>query len=99
VEDPDLRPKLGLIVSLRREPAGEIKKVKNLGFETCQVSCWDMSLYTRDIAKKLKEALEENGITMTTLWTGFSGRHVWNFRDGPKMIGLVPPDKREKRVE
>ncbi|MCD6537947.1 sugar phosphate isomerase/epimerase [Candidatus Bathyarchaeota archaeon] len=99
MEDPDLRPKLGLIVSLQREPAGEIEKVKNLGFETCQVSCWDMSLYTRDIAKKLREALEENGIVMTTLWAGFSGRHVWNFRDGPKLIGLVPPDKRKKRVE
>jgi sugar phosphate isomerase/epimerase len=94
-----LRPKLGLIVPLRREPREEIEKVKNLGFETCQVTCWDMTLYTREVAEKLKQASEENGIEITTLWTGFSGRAVWNFTEGPLTIGLVPPDKRKKRVE
>jgi len=94
-----LKPKLGLIVSLQSDPRGEIEKVKNLGFQTCQVSCWDMSLYTREVAEKLKQAVEENEVEITTLWTGFSGRAVWNFTEGPLTIGLVPPDKREKRLK
>jgi len=94
-----LKPKLGLIVSLRGDPRGEIEKVKNLGFQTCQVSCWDMSLYTREVAEKLKQAVEENEVEITTLWTGFSGKAVWNFTEGPLTIGLVPPDKREKRLK
>jgi len=49
----ELKPKLGLIVPLRRDPLEEIEKVKNLGFQTCQISCWDMSLYERDVAEKL----------------------------------------------
>jgi len=94
-----LKPKLGLIVSLRSDPRGEIEKVKKLGFQTCQVSCWDMSLYTREVAEKLKQAVEENEVEITTLWTGFSGKAVWNFTEGPLTIGLVPPDKREKRLK
>jgi len=94
-----LRPKLGLIVPLRRKPGEEIEKVRRLGFETCQVSCWDMNLYNRGVAEELKRAVEECGVEVTTLWTGFSGRAVWNFTEGPLTIGLVPPDKRKKRVE
>ncbi len=94
-----MKPKLGLIVPLRRDPLEEIEKVKNLGFQTCQISCWDMSLYERDVAEKLKRAVEENEVKITTLWTGFSGKAVWNFTEGPLTIGLVPPDKREKRLK
>ena len=94
-----MKPKLGLIVSLRSDPREEIEKVKNLGFQTCQVSCWDMSLYTKEIAEKLKQAIEENEIEITTLWTGFSGKPVWNFKEGPSTIGLVPPDKRKTRLK
>ena len=90
---------MGLIVSLKSDPRGEIEKVKNLGFQTCQVSCWDMSLYTKEVAEKLKQAVEENKVKITTLWTGFSGRAVWNFTEGPLTIGLVPPDKRERRLK
>ena len=94
-----MKPKLGLIVSLRSDPREEIEKVRNLGLQTCQVTCWDMSLYTREVAEKLKQAAEENGIEITTLWTGFSGKPVWNFTEGPLTIGLVPPDKRETRLK
>jgi len=94
-----LKPKLGLIVPLQSDPKGEIEKVKNLGFQTCQVSCWDMSLYTKEIAEKLKWAVEENEVEITTLWTGFSGKPVWNFTEGPSTIGLVPPDKRKTRLK
>jgi len=94
-----LKPKLGLIVSLRRDPRKEMEKVKNLGLETCQVTCWDMSLYTKEVAEKLKQAAEENGIEITTLWTGFSGRPIWNLTEGPLTIGLVPPDKRKTRLK
>ena len=94
-----MKPKLGLIVSLRSDPEEEIEKVKNLGFQTCQVSCWDMSLYTKEVAEKLKQAVEANNIEITTLWTGFSGKAVWNFTEGPLTIGLVPPDKRKTRIK
>jgi len=94
-----LKPKLGLIVSLRSDPREEIEKVKNLGFQTCQISCWDVNLYTEEVAEKLKQAVAENEVEITTLWTGFSGKHVWNFTEGPLTIGLVPPDKRKTRLK
>ncbi|RJS76629.1 sugar phosphate isomerase/epimerase [Candidatus Bathyarchaeota archaeon] len=91
--------KLGLIVSLRRDPKEEIEKVRRLGFPTCQVSCWNPDLYNEEMAKLLKQAAEENDVEITTLWTGFSGKAVWNFIDGPSTIGLVPPDTRKERLK
>jgi len=58
-----------------------------------------MSLYTREIAAKPKQTVEENKVEITTLWTGFSGKAVWNFTEGPLTIGLVPLDKREARLK
>jgi len=94
-----MKPKLGLIVRLRSDPREEIEKVRNLGLQTCQILCRDVNLYTEEIAEKLKRAVEENGIEITTLWAGFSGRAVWNFTEGPLTIGLVPPDKRKTRLK
>lgn len=94
-----MKPRLGLIVPLQSDPREEIEKVKNLGFQTCQVSCWDINLYTEEVAEKLKQSVEANKVEITTLWSGFSGKHVWNFTEGPLMIGLVPPDKRKTRLK
>ncbi len=93
------RLKLGLIVSIRREPREEIEKVHTLGFPTCQVSCWNADLYNDDVAQKLREAAEENDVEVTTIWAGLPGRYVWNFIEGPRTIGLVPLETRKMRLQ
>lgn len=94
-----MKLKLGLIVSLREDPNKEIKKVRRLGFPTCQVSCWDTNLYNERVAQLLQDAAEENNVEITTIWAGLPGRYVWNFIDGPTTIGLVPPETRKPRLE
>ena len=91
--------KLGMLVSLTSDPEKELNKVRNLGFPTCQVTCWNMSLYNDEIARKLKTAAENTGVEITTLWSGLPGRYVWNFIEGPSTIGLVPLETREIRLK
>ena len=92
--------KLGMIVRLENGPEREILKVRSLGFPTCQVSCWDVKLYSDvEVAHRLKKAAEDNDVEITTLWAGLPGKYVWNFIDGPSTIGLVPLRTRRIRVK
>jgi len=94
-----VRLKLGMIARLKADPEEELDKVQMLGFPTCQIVCWDMSLYREDVARRLRRAAENRDIEVTTLWSGTPGRHVWNFIEGPSTIGLVPPETREVRLK
>lgn len=92
--------KLGIIVSLRRgNLEEEIEKVHRYGFPTCQVACWDMSLYEHDVAHSLKNLSSKYDVEVTAVWAGLPGKYVWNFIDGPSTIGLVPIETREVRVK
>jgi len=90
--------KLGVITSLSLEIGQELKKMADIGLESCQVNCWDASLYTDEMAHVLDKARKEYSIEVTAMWTGYSGPAVWNFIDGPATIGIVPPEYREMRV-
>ncbi|MBQ9802652.1 MAG: sugar phosphate isomerase/epimerase [Clostridia bacterium] len=93
--------KLGLLVSLTATPdiAEKLKSVHDLGFTSCQITCWDMSLYTDEMAARIRDALDTYGITVSTLWCGWSGRKKWNFYDGQLTLGLVPEAYRAQRIE
>ena len=75
----------------------EFQKVKDLGLQSCQISVWDMNFYTDENAKKIVDASKETGITVSTLWCGYSGPVEWNFTYGPLTAGLVPPAYRGTR--
>jgi len=92
------RLEIGVLVRLKESPAEEIRKVADLGLRSCQVCTWQPELYTEAVGDALLAAAQEFGVTVTTLWAGYSGPRVWNFIDGPKTIGLVPPEYRARRV-
>jgi len=90
--------KLGTIVSMESGVEEAIAKVREFGLPTCQVSCWSPDMLTEDNAKDLKRIAHDNSVEITTMWTGLPTA-VWNFVDGPRTIGLVPPETREERVK
>lgn len=90
--------KLGVIVPLLEDPHAALRQVRELGFATCQVTCWRENLVNAEMAARLKTAAGENGVEITTIWVGVAGRHVWDFVEGPLTIGLVPPATRAARV-
>ena len=93
--------KIGVLIGLRADTdiAAEFKKAKDIGCECCQLTVWDMSLYTDEKAEELIRASKENDIEISTLWTGWSGPKEWNFTGGPMTLGIVPESYRMKRTE
>ena len=75
----------------------EFAKVKDLGLGSCQVCIWDTSLFTDENAAAIKACMEKYGITVSTLWAGWTGPCEWNFTGGPVTIGLVPAAYRAHR--
>ena len=93
--------KIGVLIVMRptTDIFAEMKKVKDMGCECCQISVWDTSLYTDSNATATREAAEKYGIEISTLWTGWSGPAEWNFTGGPMTLGIVPEAYRMKRME
>lgn len=90
--------KIGVLVGLRRDVRQEIKKVRDLGLSSCQLSSWDPATRTDEAAEAIKQACAEYEVEVSALWTGYPGPATWNFTEGPATIGLVPPEYREMRV-
>lgn len=75
------------------------KKLQELGFTTCQLNSFDVSIMTKDMADKVLEASKKYGIKISALWCGWSGPQAWNFYEGPHTLGLVPLTYRETRIK
>ena len=93
--------KIGVVIMVRQntDVLSEMEKIKNYGFECCQLVCWDMSCYTDVKAAEIRNAVSQTGIEVSTLWAGWSGPREWNFTGGPMTLGLVPTSYRMKRAE
>lgn len=68
------------------------------GFDNCQIISWKQEKQTDDMAAQINGLAEKYGVTVSAFWCGYEGECKWNFYEGPKTIGLVPPQLREKRV-
>ena len=93
--------KIGALISLRAgtDITEEIRKAKEIGCECCQITVWDMALYTDENAKEISDASKKYGVEVSTLWVGWSGPKEWNFTAGPMTLGIVPEAYRMKRTE
>ena len=90
--------KLGVLVQLNKEIDVEFKKVHDLGFNSCQLCCWDEELMTDENAQIVNECSKKYGVSVSTFWCGWKGPACWNFYEGPLTLGLVPETYRYARV-
>jgi sugar phosphate isomerase/epimerase len=93
--------KIGVLMSVdhNTDMLEKLNLIKGYGFECCQLSTWDVTLYTSEKAAELKAASEATGVEISTVWAGWSGPREWNFTGGPATLGLVPPAFRMIRAE
>ncbi len=93
--------KLGAMIRLYKDSDvfDQMKKLHDIGCGCCQIAVWDMELYTDENAAKFVEASKKYDVEISTLWAGWSGPRVWNFTEGPMVLGLVPPAYRMQRME
>lgn len=68
-------------------------------FDNCQIISWVPATWTDENAEKLNKMLRDRNITVSAFWCGWEGPVVWNFYEGQKVLGLVPPEYREMRIK
>ncbi len=88
--------RLGVFVSMGKNPEAAIARVHELGFPTCQVSAGD---FVPELASRLKETARARDVEITALSSLGPGKHVWDFYGGPLTIGLVPAATRRERID
>lgn len=90
--------KLGILTLLCNDMDKDFEKKRSLGFDNCQLVCWDHSMMTDENAAQVNAAAKKHGMEITAFWCGWSGPSVWNFTEGPQTLGIVPPEYREMRI-
>ncbi|MEN6386343.1 MAG: sugar phosphate isomerase/epimerase, partial [Phycisphaerales bacterium] len=88
---------IGVLVHLK-DNTDLFGPVAKMGMKTCQLCCWNMSLYSQEMAQKVKIQSQKHNITITAVWAGWTGSCVWDFIQGPATLGIVPIELRDTRI-
>jgi L-ribulose-5-phosphate 3-epimerase len=91
--------KIGVIISLNDRVEEEFRQVKGLGLPTCQLNGWNQAFFTPEMAERVKEASRVNRVEITSFWCGWEGPAVWDNREGPLTLGIVPVAYRYDRLK
>lgn len=91
--------RVGILIHLNEDVYECIRHAANLGFQSGQISIWDMSLYTEKNIQLVKQACEKFDFTITAVWCGWSGPVDWGYPNMYTTIGLIPSAWRSQRVK
>lgn len=69
-----------------------------LGVDSIQLNGWETEYATPEVARKIKDMLGGK-IEITSVWGGWSAPRIWNFVDGPEVLGIVPEAYRFIRMK
>jgi L-ribulose-5-phosphate 3-epimerase len=96
--NPSSRPRLGIVARVGESvtPDAALARVRRLGFSSCQLS---VGMAPPEWAGPIRDAVARHNVEITALMTLGEGRMVWNWREGPKTIGIVPTATRAARIE
>lgn len=68
------------------------------GLVSCQLSCWNPSLFTDENAEVIRQCVAQSGVRISAFWCGWTGPVEWNFYGGQQKLGLVPPEYQAQRI-
>ncbi len=92
--------KLGTMVYMTIDSLDEeFSKLKDMGFDTCQLCCWQEERFTDENAFIVKALMDKYHVEVSAFWCGWDGPCEWNLVQGPVTIGLVPAAYRYKRLD
>jgi len=92
------RPRLGVVIDAvrKQDPETAVARVRSLNLPTCQVH---VGMSPEGLARPLRDALNKYNVEATAVMTLEPGKMVWNFKDGPRTIGIVPRETRSARLD
>ncbi len=88
---------IGVFTSLQEDKPC-FDSLKSMNLSACQLGCWNPTIWTEPLAKKVRQEAQQGNINVTALWAGWSGPGAWNFSEGPATLGLVPVTFRDRRI-
>lgn len=93
--------KIGTMVnfSTPEDVKNGFEALRSFGIDSCQLCTWAPKYWTDENAQKIKELIADYGMTVSAFWCGWDGPKTWNFYEGQKVLGLVPPAYRAMRVK
>lgn len=74
------------------------KELHDQGFGSCEIN-YKKNALTKDFAEQVKMASKKHNIKVTTLVGVPGSKSVWNFRQGPATIGIVPVEERTDKIK
>ena len=90
---------IGVITSLGQDPGAALRRVKDMGIHTVQLSSPSDELLKPWRAEELRRTAEALGIEITTVFCGYSGESYADVPTIRRTVGLVNPELREVRVQ
>ena len=98
---PPLKPMaLGWVITPYGTPEEHFRTVRDLGFSACFLSLDKyIGSFTPALAMQYRDLLNKYQLTATTVEVVGPPPLAWNFTEGPRTIGLVPPKTRAARID
>ena len=88
---------LGVITRMKDEPRDALLAAKELGLSTVQLG-YPQPLNNPEGIEKIKAAVQETGVEITTVFCGFPGESYADIPTVRATVGLVPEETRPERV-
>ncbi|MDF2671549.1 MAG: sgaU [Paenibacillus sp.] len=73
-------------------------KVRDFGLDVCQLVSWDHNQATESIADNVLRYSRAAGVQISAVWAGLPPPQIWDFKEGPGTLGIVPTAYRAERV-
>lgn len=89
--------KIGTIFGVKRLLEEGCDRLVEMGLQTIQLNCGDVTLETEENAQKCLEIVKGK-LEITSFWAGWSGPAIWDSVDGPHTLGIVPEAYRANRL-
>ena len=80
----------------------KFRDLVSIGLYTCQFHGTNGKYYTEENARKIRALADRYGVTITAFWCGAAlgeGPCYWDDYNAPFVVGIVPPEYRQKRIE
>ena len=80
----------------------QFQEMVNMGILSCQLGVDPVATVcenAKENAQYVLDCVRETGVTISSVWAGWSGPREWNFSLGPETLGLVPTAYRTMRYE
>jgi len=90
---------IGIMLGVGEDPKESLQKVKEVGVNNVQMGRPPDEYLSGKRAEELKKAIEDSGITVTTVFCGFDGESYADIPTVQKTVGYLPPETRAERVE